>query len=115
MLAEPMKHVAPYGSWSAPISAADVAGDSSRLGWLGWVDGELWWTESRPGEGGRVTLMRQVPGADAAVEMLAAPWNVRSRIIEYGGHPWAAATTGAAGAIPPVVVFANWSDQRLYR
>jgi dipeptidyl aminopeptidase/acylaminoacyl peptidase len=120
MLAEPMKQVAPYGSWSSPISAADVASDSARLGWLGWVDGELWWTESRPGQGGRVTLMRWAPGAGAAVEMLSEPWNVRSRIIEYGGHPWAAGRRGAeagrtAGAAEPVVVFANWSDQRLYR
>ena len=121
-----MKRVAPYGSWSSPISAADVASDGTRCGWLGWVDGEIWWTESRPDEGGRVTLMRWVPGtgtgaeagagagAGAAVEVLAAPWNVRSRIIEYGGHPWTA-TGRAAGAVKPIVVFANWSDQRLYR
>ena len=102
-----MTHVAPYGSWPSPISAADVASDNSRLGWLGWVDNELWWTESQPGEGGRVTLMCQVPGAGPPAPVLAAPWNVRSRIIEYGGHPWAASK--------PVVVFANWSDQRLYR
>ncbi|HEY2576258.1 MAG TPA: prolyl oligopeptidase family serine peptidase [Streptosporangiaceae bacterium] len=145
-----MTHVAPYGSWSSPISAADVASDSSRRGWLGWVDGELWWTESRPGEGGRITLMRQAPGpaAGLAVEVLPAPWNVRSRIIEYGGHPWAAASAAgavghaagvvghaagaaaraagvvghaagaaarAAGAVELIVVFTNWSDQRLYR
>jgi dipeptidyl aminopeptidase/acylaminoacyl peptidase len=137
-----MKHVAPYGSWPSPISAADVACDSTRRGWLGWVGDELWWTESRPSEGGRVTLMRQVAGQEAAAEVLPAPWNVRSRIHEYGGHPWAAtirqATPGPAAPEPVapepvapepaapepaaparsvalIVVFANWSDQRLYR
>src|SRR5579859_502327 len=68
MLAEPMKRVAPYGSWSSPISAADVASDGTRCGWLGWVDGEIWWTESRPDEGGRVTLMRWVPGTGTGAE-----------------------------------------------
>jgi dipeptidyl aminopeptidase/acylaminoacyl peptidase len=52
-------------------------------------------------------------GGDAgAEEMLPAPWYVRSRVIEYGGHPWAARPDVTAA---PVVVFANWADQRLYR
>jgi dipeptidyl aminopeptidase/acylaminoacyl peptidase len=114
-----MTEVAPYGTWASPITAADVAGQAGRPGWLGWVRGDLWWTESRPNEGGRVTLMRRrAPGAaglaggEAAEEMLPAPWYVRSRVIEYGGHPWAGRPAGSAA---PVVVFANWADQRLYR
>src|SRR5487761_709233 len=125
-----MTDVAPYGTWASPVTAADVASEDGRPGWLGWACGDLWWTEPRPNEKGRVTLMRrraspaaapagtEVPagsGAPAgsgvlAEEMLAAPWYVRSRVIEYGGHPWAA-RPGAAGP----VVFANWADQRLYR
>jgi dipeptidyl aminopeptidase/acylaminoacyl peptidase len=50
--------------------------------------------------------------AEAVEEVLAAPWYVRSRVIEYGGQPWAARAAGGAGT---VLVFANWSDQRLYR
>lgn len=112
-----MADVAPYGTWASPITAADVASEAGRPGWLGWVSGDLWWTEPRPNEGGRVTLMRRrAPSAagpaGGAEEMLAAPWSVRSRVIEYGGHPWAGRPTGSAD---PVVVFANWADQRLYR
>src|SRR5215470_385047 len=114
-----MTQVAPYGTWASPITATDVASEDARPGWPGWVSGDLWWTESRPNEGGRVTLMRRraSPAADPAgaeapaEEMLPAPWYVRSRVIEYGGHPWAARPAGNAAP----VVFANWADQRLYR
>jgi dienelactone hydrolase len=113
-----MTQVAPYGTWASPITAADVASEDARPGWPGWVSGDLWWAESRPNEGGRVTLMRRrtspgtsPDGAEAAEEMLPAPWYVRSRVIEYGGHPWAARPAGGPGP----VVFANWADQRLYR
>jgi dipeptidyl aminopeptidase/acylaminoacyl peptidase len=36
---------------------------------------------------------------------------VRSRVHEYGGHPWA----GAPGEHGPLLVFAHFADQRLYR
>jgi dienelactone hydrolase len=115
-----MTESAPYGTWASPISAADVARDNGRLGWLGWVAGDLWWVQSHPDEHGRATLMRcrkPAAGNQAPVieEVLRAPWYVRSRVIEYGGHPWAGRATGLAGAAGPVLVFANWSDQRLYR
>jgi dienelactone hydrolase len=113
-----MTQVAPFGTWASPITATDVAGEDARPGWPGWVSGDLWWTQARPNEGGRITLMRRraspaasPAGAEAAEEMLHAPWYVRSRVIEYGGHPWAARPAGPAGP----VVFANWADQRLYR
>ena len=43
--------------------------------------------------------------------MLPAPWNVRSRVIEYGGQPWAGAARPEGG---PLVVFVHFADQRLY-
>src|SRR5438105_6996821 len=99
-----MTQVAPYGTWASPITATDVASEDARPGWPGWVSGDLWWTESRPNEGGRVTLMRRraspgtdPAGAEAAQEMLPPPWYVRSRVIEYGGHPWAARPAGPRG------------------
>ena len=118
MRADPMTDVAPYGTWASPVTAASVASEDGRPGWVGWAGGDLCWTEPRPNEQGRVTLMRRRASPAAAPagleppaeEMLAAPWYVRSRVIEYGGHPWAA-RPGEAGP----VVFANWADQRLYR
>jgi hypothetical protein len=65
--------------------------------------------QPRPAENGRRTLVRRrADGTQAPV--LPTPWNVRSRVVEYGGLPWAAAVS--AGEI--VVVFAHFADQRLY-
>ncbi|SNX64998.1 dipeptidyl aminopeptidase/acylaminoacyl peptidase [Streptomyces sp. TLI_55] len=101
----------PYGSWPSPIDAALAAAHDGHPEWVGFVGDEAWWTEPRPTEGGRRTLVRR--RADGSEEpVLPAPWNVRSRVIEYGGQPWAA-TIDAGGR--PLVVFVNFSDQRLYR
>ncbi|MFK4104648.1 LpqB family beta-propeller domain-containing protein [Streptomyces sp. NPDC019531] len=100
----------PYGSWPSPIDAALAAAHDGHPEWLGFVGDEVWWTEPRPAEGGRRTLVRgRADGREESV--LPAPWNVRSRVIEYGGHPWA----GAVVAGEPLVVFVHFADQRLYR
>jgi len=93
---------APYGSWTSPISAADVAAAGGGAQWLDIVDGQAWWAEARPAEGGRLALVR----ADGA-EMLPAPWNVRNRVHEYGGRPWL--------VMGRSLYFTHWDDQRVYR
>ncbi|SCF62792.1 Dipeptidyl aminopeptidase/acylaminoacyl peptidase [Streptomyces sp. DconLS] len=103
-------HRAPYGTWPSPIDAALAAAHDGRPDWVGFVGDETWWTEPRPGEGGRRALIRR--RADGTEEsLLPAPWNVRTRVIEYGGRPWTAESQGGA----PLVVFAHFADQRLYR
>ncbi|MEU6254675.1 prolyl oligopeptidase family serine peptidase [Streptomyces sp. NPDC047043] len=100
----------PYGSWPSPIDAALAAAHDGHPEYVGFVGDEAWWTEPRPAEGGRRTLVRR--RADGREEsVLPAPWNVRSRVIEYGGRPWA----GASVEGQPLVVFVNFADQRLYR
>ncbi|MEU1053902.1 prolyl oligopeptidase family serine peptidase [Streptomyces sp. NPDC005876] len=99
-----------YGSWPSPIDAALAAAHDGRPEDVGFVGDEVWWTAPRPTEGGRRTLVRR--RADGGEEvLLPAPWNVRSRVIEYGGRPWGAAVT----ADGPLLVFVNFADQRLYR
>ncbi len=69
-------------------------------------DGSLFWLESRPGEGGRNTVVRMdADGTRRA--LIPAPLNVRTRVHEYGG--------GAYWVSEGVVYFSNFSDQRLYR
>ncbi|MGW0911340.1 dipeptidyl-peptidase 5 [Streptomyces sp. NPDC002784] len=100
----------PYGSWPSPIDAALAAAHDGHPEYVGFVGDEVWWTEPRPTEGGRRTLVRR--RADGTQEpVLPAPWNVRSRVIEYGGRPW----TGAVVDGRPLVVFVDCADQRLYR
>ncbi|MER6709395.1 prolyl oligopeptidase family serine peptidase [Streptomyces fumanus] len=99
-----------YGSWPSPIDAALAAAHDGRPEDVGFVGDEVWWTAPRPTEDGRRTLVRR--RADGGEEvLLPAPWNVRSRVIEYGGRPWDAAVT----ADGPLIVFVNFADQRLYR
>lgn len=103
---------APYGSWPSPIDAALVAEHDGRPEYPGAVGEEVWWTEPRPAEGGRRALMRLPAGrGEGAVPVLPPPWNVRNRVIEYGGLPWAAIPRDGRG---PLVVFTHFADQRLY-
>ncbi|MEU6524625.1 prolyl oligopeptidase family serine peptidase [Streptomyces sp. NPDC046924] len=100
----------PYGEWPSPIDAATAAAHDGKPEFVGFVGDEVWWTEPRPAEGGRRTLVRR--HSDGMEEtVLPEPWNVRSRVVEYGGRPWA----GFVRDDDPLVVFVNFADQRLYR
>ncbi|MFH8344398.1 prolyl oligopeptidase family serine peptidase [Streptomyces sp. NPDC018045] len=105
-----MVTTAPYGAWPSPIDARLVAEHDGRPEYVGVVGDEVWWTEARPAESGRRALVRRRPDGTEQT-LLPAPWNVRSRVIEYGGQPWAGAVA-ADGR--PVVVFCDFADQRLY-
>jgi dipeptidyl aminopeptidase/acylaminoacyl peptidase len=95
-----------YGGWPSPLAAADVAAGTVGLAWPRLVDGEVWWQESRPAEGGRNVVVRQLH--DGTVQDVLPPgWNARTRVHEYGGNPWLVAD----GAL----VFVNFADQRLWR
>ncbi|WP_405765745.1 prolyl oligopeptidase family serine peptidase [Streptomyces sp. NBC_00080] len=101
--------VLPYGSWPSPIDATLAATHDGRPEYVGFVGDEVWWTAPRPAEHGRRTLVRRRPdGTEESV--LPAPWNVRSRVVEYGGQPWA----GAVHDGRLLVVFVHFADQRLY-
>ncbi|MGP4000292.1 prolyl oligopeptidase family serine peptidase [Streptomyces sp. 8N706] len=105
-----MVSTAPYGAWRSPIGAALAAAHDGRPEFLGAVGTETWWTEPRPAESGRRALVRR--RADGSEQsLLPPPWNVRSRVIEYGGQPWAAVPRAEGG---PLVVFVDFADQRLH-
>lgn len=98
--------LAPYGSWTSPITADLIV--ASTIGLVGTEldDKRIYWQEMRPQEGGRTVVVCQ--GQEGAVETLTpAPWNVRNRVHEYGGGSF----TVAAGK----VYFTNFADQRLYQ
>lgn len=104
-----MVRTLPYGAWPSPVDAALAAAHGGQPEAVGFVGEEAWWTEPRPAEGGRRTLVRRT--ADGReVSVLPPPWNVRSRVMEYGGRPWA----GVMRPEGPLVVFVHFADQRLY-
>ena len=110
-----------FGAWPSPITAADVARSRLRLAYPQVIGGEVWWQETRPEEGGRVTVVHRSAGGKLT-DLLPAPWNVRTRVHEYGGLsylpvPRASTRPAAAGGRAPrghVIMFANYADQRLY-
>ncbi len=102
----PTPPAVPYGSWPTPVTSALVVRAAARPGEVAVDGGDVWWSESRPGEGGRSALVRRA--ADGAVtDVLPAPWSARTRVHEYGGAAWA-----VAGG---TVWFTQFDDQRLYR
>ncbi|HWC09041.1 MAG TPA: hypothetical protein VG458_08315, partial [Solirubrobacterales bacterium] len=97
----------PFGSWRSPISAESVARAGRRLGAPALAaDGAVWWSEGRPGEAGRVVLVRRGPDGEST-DVTPAELNVRTRVHEYGGGSWTLAG-------PDRVLFVNFADQRLY-
>ncbi|HEX4091170.1 MAG TPA: prolyl oligopeptidase family serine peptidase [Trebonia sp.] len=102
-----------YGTWKSPISAADVAQGTTAVGFPSIAGDEVWWQEGRPAEGGRVTIMASAGPSDEPRELLAAPWNARTRVHEYGGKSYLPVPSEAEpGRFD--LVFANFADQRLY-
>jgi dipeptidyl aminopeptidase/acylaminoacyl peptidase len=110
----------PFGEWPSPINAADVASAQIQATFPRVIGGDVWWQESRPAEGGRLTVVHRGPGGKQTV-LLPAPWNARTRVHEYGGLSYLPVPAGAAAAARKraarghEIVFANYADQRLYR
>jgi dipeptidyl aminopeptidase/acylaminoacyl peptidase len=102
-----MSTSAPYGTWTSPITACDLAAGEHPVQGGTWVGDDVWWLEQRPSEGGRLAVRRA--GADGEpVDILPSPWNARTRVHEYGGGSWVVTDDRT-------LVFTEFTDQRLYR
>lgn len=102
--------VLPYGSWPTPITSELVVRAANLPGGV-QVDGEgeateVWWSESRPEEGGRTAICRMRADGTRS-EVLPAPWNARSGVHEYGGGAW--------WVRDGVLWFVDWPTQRIHR
>lgn len=82
------------GGAGVGLSAPQPAGDA------------VFWLESRPLEGGRSVLVRR-DASGQVVDVTPAGFNLRTRVHEYGGIPFA--------ILVDHVYFSNFVDQRLYR
>ncbi|MFB4350458.1 S9 family peptidase [Microbacterium sp. CR_7] len=92
---------APFGSWPSPFTPASVAASSPRIDGARFVGDDVWWGESVPAEGGRVTVR-----SSTGDQLLPAPWSARSRVHEYGGGAWTADHDGT-------LYFVDAKDQRV--
>lgn len=94
-----------YGTWLSPITTTLLVADSVRLGGIATGDECVYWLEGRPSEGGRNVLVCREPGG-ATRDVVSAPFNVRTRVHEYGG--------GAFLVAEGHIWFVNFDDQRIY-
>lgn len=95
----------PYGSWPSPIPASRVAAQGVRFGAVSLDGDDIYWLEGRPAEGGRSVLVRRTSDGRIS-DVTPAPFNVRTRVHEYGGGAYVVAAGRA--------YFSNFADQRLY-
>ncbi len=99
-------NVKPYGKWDSPITSEMVSAGTKRLGDT-VIDGAIiYWSESRPTEGGRYAIYRRLENGTTE-EILPRQYSARTRVHEYGG--------GAYAVRNGIMYFTNFEDQRLYR
>ena len=97
--------VSPYGSWKSPISAELVAAGEVGLEQVRLDGDDLYWIERRAQEGGRKVIVRR-SNDGRVTDVTPVGFNARTRVHEYGG--------GDYTVFNGTVVFANFTDQRLY-
>src|SRR5262245_18041051 len=103
----PAKKTLPFGTWPSPLTPTSVAKGSRRFGTIQAAGGAIYWSESRPEDGGRQVILKMAkPGAEKAEEVLPAPFSARSRVHEYGGGEFLVAGE--------TIYFVNDKDQQVY-
>jgi len=101
----PAKKIVPFGTWPSQITPELAAKASRRFGTMQAAGDAVYWSESRPEEGGRQVILR-IRGKRVD-ELLPAPWSARSRVHEYGGGEFLVAEG--------TLFFVNDRDQQVYR
>src|SRR5665213_745641 len=99
--------IAHCGSWKSPITSDLIVTQSTGLSEVRLDGTDVYWLESRPHEGGRCVVVRHVEGSASGEDINPEPFNVRTRVHEYGGGAW----TVFAGTL----IFSDYADGRLYR
>ena len=98
--------VAPYGSWRSPITSELIVSETIKLGQIFLDSNDVYWSESRPAEGGRNLIVRWSPSGKIE-DLTPNRFDVRTRVHEYGG--------GAFVVSDGTVYFSNFADQGLYQ
>jgi hypothetical protein len=98
---------APCGSWQSPITSDLIVTQSIGLSEVRFDGQDVYWLEARPQKQGRNVLVRGRGAGSGTNDIVPKPFNVRTRVHEYGGGAW----TVALG----VLYFSNFADGRLYR
>jgi dipeptidyl aminopeptidase/acylaminoacyl peptidase len=96
----------PYGSWPTPITSELVVRSARLPNGLRLDGDDVWWSEGRPEEAGRIAVLRRSAEGDVT-EVVRTPFNARSGAHEYGGAAW--------WVRDGVLWFVDWATQLLHR
>ena len=91
--------------WDSPITPDMLAQAGVRLAFTQPFNGDVFWDEERPHEGGRNVVISEKHG-----DILAAPWSAKTRVHEMGGLSWLVTSWNGQGGL----LFCEANDQRLY-
>lgn len=100
-----MNTISPYGSWKSPITSDLIVSGTVGIGQIAIDGDDIYWVEGRPSEAGRSVIVRRTPDGKIT-DVTPAPFNVRTRVHEYGGASFAVARG--------VIYFSHFADQRIY-
>lgn len=92
---------AEYGLWPSPITAEIVSQGAKSFGTIEVKEGQIYWEEIRPLEGGRTVI------TSTSKDFTPPSYNARSMVHEYGGKSF---TTHES-----TIYFVNKKDQRIYQ
>lgn len=100
-----MPTVAPYGTWTSPITPELLVEKTVSLGQVEVGGGGVAWNELRPADARQVVVGSNPRGI--LRDLLPAGFSARTQVHEYGGRCY----TFAGGSL----IASNWEDQRLWR
>jgi len=95
-----------YGSWKSPITSDLIVKESIGLTQPRLAEGNAYWIEMRPSEGGRQVIVRHDQDGKRA-DLNPSGFNARTRVHEYGGGDYV--------VDGQTVYFSNFADQQIYR
>ena len=91
----------PYGSWASPITTDLIVAESVGLGQIALDGGDVYWAELRPMEAGRQVVVKRTPDG-AGLDVTPTPFNVRTRVHEYGGGAYAVSEGRSTSPTSPI-------------
>ena len=98
--------IAPYGSWTSPITPQLVVAGARSISEIRTDGEDVYWLELRPDEQGRTAIVRRSPDGVVA-DVTPGDANVRTRVHEYGG--------GSYVVVDGVTFYVDFADQRVRR
>ena len=101
---------APYGTWSSPLNAAEVAAGAAPIFDAAFRGDEIFYSTKIPAEKARTGLVRtSLSHPGDSEQIIPSGFNIRSAVHEYGGASWALDQSSE------VIYFVNAADQRVWQ